>query len=69
MIAFIASLQSTDPFVDLGMDAAFGQAAAGTEAAVIAKSTAARGNCPVHIGASESGVNADPLDSVAENLP
>ena len=66
MLAFITSLDSPNALIDLVQNTLAGQPSAGAETAVITEYTATEGDRAIHVGASESRVNTDPLNTVSK---
>jgi len=64
-----APREAADSFVDLVRNGHAREAAAGAEAAVVAKDAATDGDGAINVGAGEAGVDADFVDQVAEPLP
>ncbi len=64
----IANSQPADSLVDLTADVLTGDAAAGTEAAIVAKRASSRCDRAVYIRAGEPRVDADPLHSSSKGL-
>jgi len=65
----IAPLEAADAIVELAADPEARQAAAGAEAAVVAKGAATDGDGSIDVGTGEAGIEADFLDAAAELLP
>jgi len=68
MLTFVASLDPRDAVIHLVKDVLPRQSAARAEAAIVAKSAATKGHCPVNVGASESGIDTHSLDTKAKYL-
>jgi hypothetical protein len=68
MVATVAPFEPSDPFVDLASNSLSRQPSAWAKAAIVAKRAPTDGECPIDVGTSKTGIDADPLDTVAEFL-
>jgi len=65
MFTFVTPLDSRNALAQLVHNVLFGQPPGRTEATIVTKRTTANGYRAVNVGASETSVKADPLDTVS----
>lgn len=66
MIAFVATFQPRDAFVDLVENVLAGEPTAGAEASIITKDTPTGGDSAIYVGTGKACVYADSLDPVTK---